>query len=110
MAGFVERDRCPLCASGALTTLRSIDFGHPSVWRFIDERYQGRVRRTELARRPHEVARCAICQLSFHRYVLAALLDEVLVAAAPRLLLMSRGRVELRRAPPGQVENPPSMT
>ncbi|HOI09790.1 MAG TPA: SbcC/MukB-like Walker B domain-containing protein, partial [Myxococcota bacterium] len=35
--------------------------------------------------------------LTFERYVLAALLDEVLVAATGRLLTMSQGRYELRR-------------
>ena len=70
MAGFVERDRCPLCDSGALTTLRSVDFAHPTVWSYLERRYEGRARRRELAGRLFEVARCAICQLSFHRFVL----------------------------------------
>lgn len=35
--------------------------------------------------------------LTFERYVLAALLDDVLVAATGRLLTMSQGRYELRR-------------
>ena len=37
-------------------------------------------------------------KLSLHRYVLAALLDEVLVTASQRLLQMSRGRFHLRRS------------
>jgi len=71
MASFVERSRCPGCGSGAVTTLLSRDFAHPSVWHFVEHRYQGRVARRELAGRQHEVARCALCQLLFHRYVLS---------------------------------------
>lgn len=71
MAAFVERSRCPGCGSGAVTTLLSRDFAHPSVWRFVERRYQGRLSRRELAGRHHEVARCALCQLLFHRYVLS---------------------------------------
>jgi SAM-dependent methyltransferase len=71
MAAFVERHRCPSCGSGAITTLLSRDFSHPSVWSFLERRYEGRVSRRELAGRRHEVARCALCQLLFHRFVLS---------------------------------------
>lgn len=71
MAAFVERDRCPACGSGALKTLRSVDFAHPRIWTFIEARYQGRARRRELAERLYEVASCALCELSFQRYVLS---------------------------------------
>lgn len=49
--------------------------------------------------RLHEIA-CGDnpLRMSFQRYVLATLLDEVLEAASQRLLRMSRGRYELRRA------------
>jgi exonuclease SbcC len=36
--------------------------------------------------------------MTFQRFVLAALLDEVLIAASQRLRLMSRGRFDLQRA------------
>jgi SAM-dependent methyltransferase len=71
MAAFVERSRCPACGSGATTTLLSRDFSHPSVWGYVAGRYHGRVGRRELAGRAHEVARCALCRLLFHRYVLS---------------------------------------
>lgn len=71
MASFVERTRCPACGSGAITTLLSRDFGHPSVWAFVERRYRGRVSRRELAGRRHEIARCALCKLLFQRYVLS---------------------------------------
>ena len=37
-------------------------------------------------------------RMTFQRFVLAALLDEVLIAASQRLRLMSRGRFDLQRA------------
>ena len=37
-------------------------------------------------------------RMTFQRFVLAALLDEVLIAASQRLQLMSRGRFDLQRA------------
>ena len=71
MASFVERTRCPACQGGAITTLLSRDYAHPSVWSFVGRRYGGRIERRELAGRRHEVARCAFCSLLFQRYVLS---------------------------------------
>ena len=71
MASFVERTRCPACGGGAVDTLLSRDFAHPSVWPWIRDRYAERVSRRELAGRRHEIARCGLCRLLFQRYVLA---------------------------------------
>lgn len=70
MASFVERTRCPACGSGATATLLSRDFAHPTVWRFLEHRYRGRLTRRELAGRRYELARCARCSLLFQRRVL----------------------------------------
>lgn len=70
MASFVERTRCPGCGSGATATLLSRDFAHPTVWRFLEHRYRGRLPRRVLAGRPYELARCARCSLLFQRRVL----------------------------------------
>ena len=54
-----------------MTTLLSRDYAHPSVWSFLSRHHAGRIGRRQLAGRRHEVARCALCRLLFHRYVLA---------------------------------------
>lgn len=70
MASMAERERCPVCGAGAVSALRSVPFEHPSVRRFVDAHYRGRVRARELAGRRHAIDRCDVCGLAFQRFVL----------------------------------------
>jgi len=106
MASFVERTRCPACQGGAITTLLSRDYAHPSVWSFVGRRYGGRIERRELAGRRHEVARCAFCSLLFQRYVLSdasleRLYDEWWEPAARDPLPPPRGSLDSLDSPDG---------
>jgi len=71
VAAFVERDRCPTCGSGAISTLLSRDFGHHSVWHFLKTYYGGRLPRREVGGRRYEISRCGICGLLWQRYILS---------------------------------------
>jgi exonuclease SbcC len=64
----------------------------------LADSYQSLEARHALLRQVSDVANGANEQrMSFQRYVLATLLEEVLVAATLRLKVMSRGRYEMRR-------------
>ncbi len=64
----------------------------------LAESYQSLEARHALLRQVSDVANGVNDQrMSFQRYVLATLLEEVLVAATLRLKVMSRGRYEMRR-------------
>lgn len=64
----------------------------------IAAQYQDMEARYKVVQKVHELASGANPQrMSFQRYVLATLLEEVLAATTTRLRMMSRGRYEIRR-------------
>lgn len=71
--------------------------------RAIDTELAGQRRRYSAVGHLADLAdgRSGAARITFERFVLAALLDEVLAAAGQRLKVMSRGRYWLRRAAPG---------
>ena len=62
------------------------------------EMLQQEARYTVVGRIAEVAERQNAYRMTFQRFVLAALLDEVLIAASQRLRLMSRGRFTLQRA------------
>jgi len=66
--------------------------GAQKEYQSAEARYRviGRISEVAAGRNPHGI--------TFHRFVLAALLDDVLTAASQRLRVMSRGRFDLVRA------------
>ena len=90
-----------LAASNAV---RDAMAAHQTTSKFVESltriaaEYQDVETRYKVLRKVHDVASGANPQrMSFQRYVLATLLEEVLAATTTRLRLMSRGRYEIRR-------------
>ena len=90
-----------LAASNAV---RDAMAAHQTTAKFVESLtriavdYQDVEARYKVLRKVHDVASGANPQrMSFQRYVLATLLEEVLAATTTRLRLMSRGRYEIRR-------------
>ena len=90
-----------LAASNAV---RDAMAAHQTTLKFVESlsriasAYQDVEARYKVLRKVHDVASGANPQrMSFQRYVLATLLEEVLAATTTRLRVMSQGRYEIRR-------------
>src|SRR5262245_14602445 len=68
VAGFVERDGCPVCSAAVHEIVRSVAMTAPEVWDFIERYYERRITRAELAHALFEVRRCAQCGFLWQAY------------------------------------------
>ena len=65
--GFVERTVCPLCGSGAATTVYSSSFSEPPISTFIETHYK--IPPAVLTGAPYELVRCGDCRLLYQKWI-----------------------------------------
>ena len=59
---FVHRPKCDLCGSDDNTTiLLSKPFSDPAVWDFLEQYYEGRIRKVDLEGGSFKIAKCLAC-------------------------------------------------
>jgi len=75
---FIQRPTCPLCRSAQKAILFSENLAEGKVWSFLDDYYQGRIDRNDLADARYEVARCLDCGFIWQTQILGSeLMDKL---------------------------------
>lgn len=67
---FEYRPYCALCESNRNLILFSEDFTNPIVWSFLEDYYQGRIKKTDLIGNKYEIAKCLKCGFLWQTFIL----------------------------------------